>query len=294
MKILFLCSGNTCRSPMAEHLFKDFTSKNKLENVLCESAGLHAIDGEKASQNAILVLKEVGLNLTKHRSRSLKNVNLKNYDLFAVMNKNYGKELINLGVELGDIYILNKLNGGIMDPFGGDIEVYRKTRDLILSSFNDFYEFIKKFNILKSSKLCLAKESDLQNIYKIEKESYSDAWSKNSILSEILSKDSYFLVLKNGDIILGYACLKVHLDDSEILKVTTDPKFRNMGVGKILLNDIINFSKRKNIEKIILEVRESNALAIKLYASFGFKKIFLRKNFYSSPPEDALTMQKDL
>ena len=114
------------------------------------------------------------------------------------------------------------------------------------------------------------------------------------MLFEILSKDSYFLVLKNGDIILGYACLKMHLDDAEILKVTAAPKFRNMGVGKILLTDIVDFSRRKHIEKIILEVRASNIPAIKLYTSFGFKKIFVRKNFYSSPPEDALTMQKDL
>jgi len=294
MKILFLCSGNTCRSSMAECLFKEFVSENKLENINCESAGLNARDGEKASQNAILALAEIGLDLTKHRARNLKNLDLKDYDFFAVMNKNYKKELINFGIEPGNVYILNNLNGGITDPFGGNIEVYRKTRDLILSSFNDFYEFIKKINILKNSKLCLAKECDLQNIYIIEKESYSDAWSEDSILSEILNKDSYFLVLKNGDVILGYACLKLHLDDAELLKITTAQKFRNMGVAKILLKDIINFSKRKNIEKIILEVRESNTPAIKLYSSFGFKKIFVRKNFYSSPSENALTMQKDL
>lgn len=294
MKILFLCSGNTCRSSMAECLFKEFVSENKLENINCESAGLNARDGEKASQNAILALAEIGLDLTKHRARNLKNLDLKDYDFFAVMNKNYKKELINFGIEPGNVYILNNLNGGITDPFGGNIEVYRKTRDLILSSFNDFYEFIRKINVLKGAKLILAKECDLKSICKIEKESYSDAWSEDSILSEILNKDSYFLVLKNGDVILGYACLKLHLDDAELLKITTAQKFRNMGVAKILLKDIINFSKRKNIEKIILEVRESNTPAIKLYSSFGFKKIFVRKNFYSSPSENALTMQKDL
>ena len=161
-------------------------------------------------------------------------------------------------------------------------------------SFNDFYKFIERMKVLKNASLTLAMSYDLESIYTIEKESYSDPWSENSILSEILNKDSYFVVLKQNDILLGYTCMRINIDEAEIFKVTTNPRFRKMGISKILLQNLVDFAKKNGLKKILLEVRESNLPAIKLYDSFDFKKIFVRKNFYSSPLEDALTMQKDL
>ena len=279
---------------MAEYIFRDFLFKKKENDIYCESAGICAKSGEKASENAVLALKDLHLDLTKHRSRNILEINLKNYDVFAVMNVDHLTVLNDLAINTDKIYVLNKKNGGIVDPFGGNIKVYKKTVEDLISSFDDFYKFIKKINILKNASLTLAKPCDVENIYAIEQESYSDPWSKSSILSEILNKYTYFVILKQNDILLGYACIRLNIDEAEIFKLTTNPRFRKMGIAKILLQNLVYFAKKNGLKKILLEVRESNLSAIKLYKYFDFKKIFVRKNFYSSPLEDALTMQKDL
>ena len=279
---------------MAEYLFRSFLLKNKEKDVCCKSAGIYAENGSKASKNAILALKELGIDLSKHRSRNILKINLNDYDIIAVMNKDHLKALVSIGLDSNRVYILNKESGGVEDPFGGDLKIYRKTRDDLLYSFDDFYKFIKKMKILKTAKIDLARECDLENIYEVERESYGDPWSRNSILSEILNKNSYFVVLKQKSTLLGYACMKVNLDSAEIFKVTTKPSFRNMGIAGLLLENLVDFAKKKEVKNILLEVRESNLLAIELYKNFGFEKIFVRKNFYSSPLEDALTMQKNI
>ena len=120
---MFVCSGNTCRSPMAEHIFRNLLFKKRENDICCESAGIYAESGNKASENAVLALKDLNLDLTKHRSRNILEINLKNYDVFAIMNVDHLTTLADLGVNTEKIYVLNKEKGGIVDPFGGDIKI---------------------------------------------------------------------------------------------------------------------------------------------------------------------------
>ena len=62
MKILFVCTGNTCRSPMAEGIFRKMMQERGMEDkVLCQSAGLSAVDGDPVSENAVLACREIGV-----------------------------------------------------------------------------------------------------------------------------------------------------------------------------------------------------------------------------------------
>ncbi|HHZ01170.1 MAG TPA: low molecular weight protein arginine phosphatase, partial [Tissierellia bacterium] len=69
MNILFVCTGNTCRSPMAEGLFKDMLRKNNIENIKVSSAGLSVFPGEHVNEKAIRALKEKGIDISSHRAR---------------------------------------------------------------------------------------------------------------------------------------------------------------------------------------------------------------------------------
>jgi len=125
MNVLFVCTGNTCRSPMAEVIFKHLIKKNKLKNISCSSAGVSARNGDKASLNAIKVCKEWDLDLTSHKSKNVFDLPLQNYDLFAVMNYTHLEILKSLGISQDKIIVLGDSIG---DPFGENLDVYRKCR----------------------------------------------------------------------------------------------------------------------------------------------------------------------
>ena len=135
MKILFVCTGNTCRSPMAEYFAKQYIQENDLEEFEVNSAGINAVTGEKASSEAIEVMKEKDIDITGHKSKMLMEADLKESDrVFAMTNSH--KEVIEDMYGYEEVYTLKHFvqsceDCDILDPYGYDIDKYRKTRDEI-------------------------------------------------------------------------------------------------------------------------------------------------------------------
>ncbi len=130
--ILFICTGNTCRSPMAEAIFNKICSEKNLD-MHASSAGVATVDGLSAAKNAIDTMAQLGIDLTTHKARFLPNVKLSNYDLFVTMNYDQASLVESLGVPLDMIRVLQKaatdkydIEIGIADPFGGDMAAYKK------------------------------------------------------------------------------------------------------------------------------------------------------------------------
>jgi protein-tyrosine phosphatase len=137
MHLLFVCTGNTCRSPLAEVIARDVASKRGLQTVHVASAGTNAWDGATASDGSLLVAMEHGLDLSSHRARSITSDMVARADVVLAMSLSHLERVEALGGE-GKAHLLTAFAAGghgrdggraVHDPFGSDLPVYRETFD---------------------------------------------------------------------------------------------------------------------------------------------------------------------
>lgn len=134
MTILCVCTGNTCRSPMAEVLLRRALERQGLSDVTVRSAGL-AAGGEPASDHAVEAMAELGEDITAHRSQPVTAALCAQIDGFAVMTPAHAAALMTrFGVPPEKIRVLG---GGIPDPYGGSLDDYRRTRDALAQAADD-------------------------------------------------------------------------------------------------------------------------------------------------------------
>lgn len=138
------------------------------------------------------------------------------------------------------------------------------------------------------------KPQDAEAIARLEKESFSDAWSEKSILDTYHHGQAFIVVGEQQDKIVGYCIIYYVLDEGEIARIAVDGSCRRQGVGRELLNQVTAMCLEKGIERILLDVRESNATARAFYRSYGFGEDGIRKNFYEGPREHAVLMSKEI
>ena len=128
MRVVFICTGNTCRSPMAEGLSRNIFGSG----IQVESAGLASWEGEGASGQAVQVLKEKGIDISSHQSRLVSREILAEADFIIPMTKNHEIQLKGAFPEFSSkIKRLGAWNRAgdsqdIRDPWGGSVETYRQ------------------------------------------------------------------------------------------------------------------------------------------------------------------------
>lgn len=141
--------------------------------------------------------------------------------------------------------------------------------------------------------ICPAEVKHIDEVYAIEQKSFPDPWSKESFISELFIPYSKFYVAIKDSTLVGYTIIRYMHGTGHILNLATHPDFRHKGIGKKMLQYLIDTSKETKIESLFLEVRDSNIIAQKLYLSFGFKIYAVKKKYYING-ENALLMSKIL
>ncbi|MCB4791115.1 MAG: ribosomal protein S18-alanine N-acetyltransferase [Elusimicrobia bacterium] len=136
------------------------------------------------------------------------------------------------------------------------------------------------------------KREYISEILEIEKVSFPEPWTREMFERELSLPLSRFFVLKFENKIAGYAAGWLILDEAHITNIAVHPDYRNKGLGSKALEFLVEDMCIKGARKALLEVRESNTVAQKLYKSAGFKAVGFREKYYRN--EGAILMEKNL
>ncbi|MBR3594282.1 MAG: ribosomal protein S18-alanine N-acetyltransferase [Clostridia bacterium] len=267
-KVIFICTGNTCRSPMAAAVYSRLCPDDEVL-----SAGLYA-DGSEYCHKSIAALESIGISLSGN-SKQLE-PDMLDCDRFYVMSGSHKAALLSVGVADDKITVLN-----VSDPFGGDLEVYKACLKEIIGKLSALLVAVRPMT-----------EADTETVAELENTCFSEPWSQQGLLDS-LGSGIRFAVADIMGRIAGYMGVQVTLDEAYVTNVAVFPEFRRLGIGNKLVQDAIGFCEENDIAFLTLEVRESNAKAISLYENAGFAYVGKRKNFYSNPKEDAVLMTKE-
>ena len=136
---------------------------------------------------------------------------------------------------------------------------------------------------------------DLNAIEEIERASYPTPWSRSMFAGELAKPSSICLGAVDGatDELVGYLIISRYVDAWHVMNVAVDPDHRRQGIASLLLNRLFELTSGRSRRGYTLEVRVSNAGAIKLYEELGFRPRGVRRGYYTDNREDALIMWKD-
>lgn len=133
-------------------------------------------------------------------------------------------------------------------------------------------------------------DSDIEQIAELENQIFSDAWTVKGIADTKKQSQAFITVAEEDGKIAGYCIIYYVLDEAEIARIATHEKWRRRGVGRQLLDFTCECCKEKEVERLLLDVRESNEGARAFYETYGFVVDGIRKNFYDMPKEHAVLM----
>lgn len=149
MNIVIVCTGNTCRSPMAEAILKDVLIKKgqQIDEFNITSAGISTIDGLDASKHSINALKEMNIDIKSHKSKVLTIDLVENSDLILTMTKSHKDIILNSLPKFSNkVFTLKEFADNkdidIIDPFGGNLEIYKITAKDIQNTINKLIDKI--------------------------------------------------------------------------------------------------------------------------------------------------------
>ena len=143
---------------------------------------------------------------------------------------------------------------------------------------------------------CIRKmrEEDLADVARLEKEIFSDPWSENAIRESMGQSQTLLLSALDEGVLVGYLIVYYVLEDGEIARIAVESDSRRKGVASRLLKELAFICADNGVNKLLLDVRESNESAKAFYEKKGFVLDGVRKNYYTNPTENAILMSLEL
>ncbi|MBI4459169.1 MAG: ribosomal protein S18-alanine N-acetyltransferase [Acidobacteria bacterium] len=121
------------------------------------------------------------------------------------------------------------------------------------------------------------------------------AWTRQFYEEVVIhSSGSCCLVAEKDGCLAGFVCFRAVMEETELLNLAVHPSYRRQGIGSFLVKQVLLEAAGKGAEHIFLEVSDKNDAALELYARLGFERVGRRPGYYTSPPADAVLMQRRL
>ncbi len=141
--------------------------------------------------------------------------------------------------------------------------------------------------------VCSIKQEHLSAVSHLEAECFAQPWSEKSLALLLADEACGFVGLLEGEVV-AYGGMFFAPEEGQITNIAVSPVHRRKGYGKAILEALLRHAPIGGARCVFLEVRTSNLSAISLYERAGFLTVGTRRNFYTSPREDALVMRCDL
>jgi ribosomal-protein-alanine N-acetyltransferase len=148
--------------------------------------------------------------------------------------------------------------------------------------------------------------ADLDPVSELEVRTFSEPWRRESferllevpsVIVRVVDDPAVATAAPGRSTLIGYGIVLVAADQGELANIAVVAAYRGRGVGRLLLNDLLERARAAGVRQLFLEVRVSNEAALRLYASAGFEEVGRRPNYYQAPREDArvlrLTLKQD-
>lgn len=140
----------------------------------------------------------------------------------------------------------------------------------------------------------LMNKEDIDDVLIIENTSFSTPWSREAFDRDMNNDMAMYLCIEYDKKVVAYAGFWKVFDEAHVTNVAVLPEYRGKGISKVLMHSLFNLASTNYINRMTLEVRESNYIAINLYTKLGFENCGKRPNYYRQPLEDAIIMWKEL
>ena len=138
------------------------------------------------------------------------------------------------------------------------------------------------------------RREDVAEVAELERKIFPDAWSENALLETWKQRQTMLLIALEDRKIIGYLILYFVLEDGEIARIAVADEYRRKGVAGKMLRELALLCRENGVNRLMLDVRESNEPAKAFYVRQGFEVAGIRKDYYTNPVENAVLMSVPL